>query len=117
MQLHGFGIVDSPFCSFCAQSIETILHLLCFCPIVDQFWNEVFNWICCDFKQDLDFCNINKIFGFQELENCIKTDLINCFLFHARFLIYRCKIEKTKPNIMLFKSTINLLKKDRIFDC
>ena len=38
-------------------------------------------------------------------------DLINCFLLNARFLIYRCKIEKTKPNIMLFISTINLQKK------
>ena len=111
VQLHGFGIVDSPFCSFCAQSIETILHLFCFCPVVDQFWYEVFSWICCHFKRDINFCNFNKIFGFQELENCTKTDLINCFLLNARFLIYRCKIEKTKPNIMLFISTINLQKK------
>ena len=111
VQLHGFGIVDSPFCSFCAQSIETILHLFCFCPVVDQFWHEVFSWICCHFKRDINFCNFNKIFGFQELENCTKTDLINCFLLNARFLIYRCKIEKTKPNIMLFISTINLQKK------
>ena len=35
VQLHGFGIVDSLFCSFCAQSIETILHLFCFCLVVD----------------------------------------------------------------------------------
>ena len=111
VQLHDFGIVDSPFCSFCAQSIETILHLFCFCPVVDQFWHEVFSWICCHFKRDINFCNFNKIFGFQELENCTKTDLINCFLLNARFLIYRCKIEKTKPNIMLFISTINLQKK------
>ena len=40
--------------------------------------------------------NFNKIFGFQELENCTKTDLINCFLLNARFLIYRCKVEKKK---------------------
>ena len=111
MQLHGFGTVDSPFCSFCGQSIETILHSFCFCPVVDQFSNEVFSCVCCHFKWDIDFCNFNKIFGFQELKNCTKTDLINCFSLNARFLIYRCKIEKNKPNIMLFISTINLLKK------
>ena len=27
MQLHGFGNVNSPFCSFCVQRIEIILHL------------------------------------------------------------------------------------------
>ena len=38
-------------------------------------------------------------------------DLINCFLLNARFLIYRCKIKNTNPNIMLFISSINSLKK------
>ena len=65
--------------------------------------------ISCHLKRDIDFCNFNKIFGFQELENCNKTDLINCFLLNARFLIYRCKIEKPNQNIII--STINLLKK------
>ena len=61
------------------QRIETILLIFCFCPVIDQFWNEGFSWICCHFKQDIDFCNFNEIFGFQELENCNKTNLINCF--------------------------------------
>ena len=42
-------------------------------------------------------------------------DLINCFLLNARFLIYRCKIEKTKLNIMFFISTFNLLKKSEYY--
>ena len=74
------------------------------------------SWICCHFKRDIDFCNFITIFGFQELENCNKTDLTNCFLLNARFLIYRprCKIEKTKPNVMLFISTINSQKNQNI---
>ena len=94
--------MDSPFCSFCVQRIETILQLFCFRPVVDQFWNEVFSCACCHFKRDIDFCNFNKIFGFQELENCDKTDLINRFLLNARFSIHRCKIEKNKPNMLLW---------------
>ena len=43
VQLHGFGITESPFCSFCVQRIETILHFFCVCSVVDQFWNEVFS--------------------------------------------------------------------------
>ena len=88
----------------------TILHLFYFCLVVYQFWNKVFSRICCHFKRDIDFCNFNKIFGFQELENCTKTNLINCFLLNARFLIIRCKIEKTLPNTMLSMSSINSLK-------
>ena len=65
VQLHGFGIMESPFCSFCEQRIETILHLFCYCPVVDQFLNKGFSWICFHFKRGIDFCNFNQIFGFQ----------------------------------------------------
>ena len=95
--------------------VRKALKQFCIYFVFVQLWILVFSWICCHFKRDIDFCNFNKSFGFQEFENCTKTDFINCFLLNARFLIYRCKIEKTKPNIMLFISTINLLKKTEYF--
>ena len=45
VQSHGFGgptVLWNRLCSFCVQRIETILLLFCFCPVVDQFWNEFF---------------------------------------------------------------------------
>ena len=63
------------------------------------------------FKRGRDFCNFNHVFEFKELENCNKKELINWFLLNTRFLLYRYKIEKAKPNIMLYTSTFNSLKK------
>ena len=110
MQLHGFGIIESSFCSFCAQCPETTLHLFCFCRFVDQYWNDVISWICCYFKRNIDICNFNKIFGIEYFENQNNTDLLICFLLKARFLIYRHKIEKTRPNIISFINSIRLAK-------
>ena len=84
-----------------------------FCQLVDQFWNDVFSWICSYFKRDIAFYNFNKIFGFEQLENCNMTDLINSFLLNGRFLIYRCR--KSTPNRLIFISTINSLKKQNIW--
>ena len=47
---------------------QLILHLFCFFPVVDQFWNEVFSCMSCHFKRDVNFCNFTKSFGFEELE-------------------------------------------------
>ena len=43
VQLHGRAIIESPFKSFCVQSPETTLHLVCFCQFLDQLWNNVFS--------------------------------------------------------------------------
>ena len=41
------------------------------------------------------FSGLGLGFGFSLLISRVrKTDLINCFLLNAKFLIYRCKIEK-----------------------
>ena len=39
--MHGFGIIQSPFCSFYVQCPETTLHLFCLSQFMDQFWNGV----------------------------------------------------------------------------
>ena len=59
--------------SFWVQRIETILHLFCFCPVVDQFWNEVFSWICCHFKQGAKiFAILTKCLDFRSQKIVIR---------------------------------------------
>ena len=33
--------VDSPLCYFCKEDLETLEHLLFYCPRVHAFWDEV----------------------------------------------------------------------------
>ena len=39
--LFEFNKVDSPLCYFCEKELETLEHLLFYCPRVHAFWDEV----------------------------------------------------------------------------
>jgi len=73
------------------------MHLFCLCYYVDQYWNDVISWIGYYFRRKVDINNFIKFFGFKRFKNQNITDLLNCFLLNARFLIYRHKYAKTKP--------------------
>ena len=36
---------DSPFCAFCEDAEETILHMFWECPKVQDFWIEIQGWL------------------------------------------------------------------------
>jgi len=75
------------------------MYLFCLCYYVDQYWNDVISWISCYFRRKVDIKNFNKLFGFECFENQNITELLNCFLLNARFLIYRHKYAKIKPTV------------------
>ena len=108
---------DSNLCSVCKLQTESILHLFCFCPIVDHFWNDKVLWINRYFKRNVVVNNFNKLFGIGYPENNSVTKLINCFLLNARFLIYLHKFEKTKPTIGSFVQTFTILKSTKKYIC
>jgi len=97
-------------CTFCVSCAETTMYLFCLCYYVDQCWNDVIFWIGCYFRRKVDIKNFNKLFGFERFENQNITDLLNCFLHNARFLICRHKYAKTKPTISAFIDKLNGLK-------
>ena len=43
--LHKIGLVNSPLCYFCQQTLETIEHIFAECFVVKEFWIEVEGWI------------------------------------------------------------------------
>ena len=99
LQLHGFGLSESELCCFCKFAAETTLHLFCFCPIVQQFWEDVSAWLSFYFKTNIVLPHWNKLFGAKFFKNGIKTKLLNCFLLNARFLIFKHKCNNTFPTL------------------
>jgi len=57
VQLHGFGLVNSNFCTFCELCAETTLHLFCLCQILYSYLTskrKMSNWKTGEFKFDRD---------------------------------------------------------------
>ena len=79
------------------MAVWVLIHLY---HAVDQFWNNVFDFISTKSVIDLICNNKHKQFGFQEKENY--SYFINGLLLCARFLIYRCKYSKTRRGLNSF---------------
>ena len=43
--LYKVGISNTDVCRLCEEEIETLLHYMCICPVVAQFWQHVRNWV------------------------------------------------------------------------
>ena len=64
IQLQKWGIKDSKLCSFCKQDTETILHLLYYCPIVKELWDDLVQMIYLEYQvKEVRLAPTNVIFN------------------------------------------------------
>jgi hypothetical protein len=88
--LHKMKIVDSPTCSFCKNSDETIEHLFWDCPITANIINTIFP------SHTLPFCN-KKTFILGNVNN--RTDAVNIMFILTKLYIYKCKMSLSMPTV------------------
>ena len=100
--LFKFKKVDSPLCYFCEKELETLEHLLFYCPRVHAFWDEVtvmLNSQGITLKSP-DIKDI--VFGFFDAPNHDNDGiLLNYIVLEGKYFIYRTKLNKTS---LSFKS-------------
>ena len=101
VQQHGLEIVGSTCCVFCLEEPKTIMHLFCNCKFVQMFWCDVSDWLSVKFFHNFNFENRHKF--------------INASLLYARFLIYRCKYCKCKPNMVQYFNLVNSIRQSEYF--
>ena len=109
--LHGFGIKDTEQCTFCNVHREILFHLFCSCSVVTVFWENVSSWINAKLQINFTINFSNMLFGVENCENILLNFLLLC----ARFLIYRCKVSETKPNIHQYLLFLQMTKKTEHF--
>ena len=108
VQLAGFGIVDSNYCAFCSEEPETIIHLFCMCKFVVTFWQDLSDWLSVKLHHDFNLENLHKLFGYKNCNGGFQ--FVNGLLLYARFLIYRCKYSKSRPNMVQYFNLLNSIK-------
>ena len=67
--MFGFGLIESENCEFCNRAPETLLHLICTCPVVITHWENVSACISSFLKDSFSFNNFDKVFGVQKINN------------------------------------------------
>ena len=90
---------------------DTKIHYLWECPHAQQLWEDFLNLL----KEKCAHCErlqLNSIIILFGKDKNTKTD--NCFddiLLRAKFFIYRCRINKIKPNIQHFNNELKQIYK------
>ena len=100
-KLFRFNIVESPLCTFCTVDEESLENILFFCQVTELFWKEILSWLarCSDEVIDLSITEV--LFGKFDRDNDFMV--INHLILLAKFLFYRCKLNKIIPSFEVFK--------------
>ena len=98
--------VESANCSFCADDEETINHLMWRCHI-NRFWQDLQEMLanCCSHLINFRFSEVLVLFGVQE--NMYTDKALDLIILLAKFYIYKCKWNSSKPALPIF---LNFLK-------
>ena len=103
-KLHRFKMVDSPLCAFCNAEEESLEHLLYFCKVSTFFWKELLSWIAVEANIVLNASLLDILFGKFDLEKDFL--LVNHILLLAKYFIYKCKLSKVIPSLLVFKAKL-----------
>jgi hypothetical protein len=98
--LYKVGLSDTDICRLCEENIETLLHYMCSCPVIVQFWQDVVNWL--ENKMDIPVSLEPSIllFGTGEVSETNYVILI------AKYYLYLCKHKAMFPQFDTFLSVL-----------
>jgi len=99
-------MVESPLFAFCNAEEEFLEHLLYFCESSSFFWKEVLSWIAVDAKGVLNASLLGILFGKYDLEKDFL--LVNHILLLDKYFIYKCKLLKVIPSLLVFKTKLKV---------
>ena len=89
------GIVDSDLCSFCKREKEDIQHFFWDCTELVSFWQNIQTHM---LKNSVHLDMRNVVLGLFDIEN----SKFNFVILHAKYYIYKCKWDESKPNYNVF---------------
>ena len=95
-------IKDDDMCTFCRQEVETLVHVLWFCPKVQSFITEVKIGLInqCSVTLDIDRKNWFFLTDLTMMETCIVT--------LAKRVVYESRLNEINPSFTHFKNKLKL---------
>jgi hypothetical protein len=104
--LKEMGVTQDVLCNFCNQQRDNIQHCMWGCQHIHAFWNELEDFIRvhCDNVHNLKFNEQIILFGTDK--NLKSDNVFDFILLCAKFFIYRCKYEKVKPTVSIFRKEL-----------
>lgn len=97
----------SPLCTFCDTSNETTIHIFAECVNIKTLWLALKKW--CKYIYGISIQLTTKDIILNNFKGPHR-ELVNMFILLTKFYIYRCRVQKTKPNFSNLMVEINKIK-------
>ena len=114
--LHKIKYIDNPTCTFCAEQVETIHHLLWDCKHTKVLIQDLKSWLA-DNNIFINITEIPFLFGLYNKSTSIVEQLI---LLETKYYIFFSRCSKSSLNLTVLKRRLQLLydtnKKAAVFE-
>lgn len=95
-------VKESATCTFCNQEDQTIEHLFWDCPAVKMFWDDFLQWLHDSCEHTLRFMLTEELILFGISERIVTDHVIDFILLVAKFFVYSCTFQDTRPTLRNF---------------
>ena len=100
--LHKIGLKPNDSCTFCGETIESLIHLFWKCKHTRTFWGETHQWICQNInKKHHLLCSL--ILGIVDAMGDL---LLHHALLIARYYIHTCRLRNILPNLQIYTKKV-----------
>ena len=116
--------IVNPSCSFCAESLENVLHLMYECPHVQNFWRSLNEFLVENSIPPLPMSRTTILFGNHDEK---PNSLANTLILLGKKFVWSAKFKDTVPRLNIFKYVLrdyvsnlkmvsNILQKEEEFE-
>ena len=106
--LHRFKLIESPQCSYCHTSAETIDHLFVECICSKNLYIDIKNWCYTKNLELPDHCLESTLLGVSLQSNNV---IINQLLIEYKILLYKFRGQGRTPTLRMFINSLLALEK------
>ena len=107
-------LAETELCSFCHDTKETLIHLICFCPFSVTLWSNLRDKLRNTCGLIIEFTPEEILFGYN---NCSKTAFrsLNIIILIAKQYIMHCKWKNITPSFLAFLEVLKYYKTIELF--
>ena len=101
-RLFKYKLVSTTLCDFCNQSTDSLDHRYFYCPVTQEFWRQLNNWVETEYNIN---CIVNNIYNIIR-NKYGEMSIMDTIMLNAKYYIYTCFLNKKIPTIKCFKTVV-----------
>ena len=108
-------LIDSPICTLCKKTEDTLLHSFWECEKVETFWMQLENWLHTSFPHCSSIVLSRELILLGYKENIITDRIFDLIILMAKYHIYTSKLRNVNPYLNCFIRKVKHMYKTEVY--